>query len=146
MRQIHVRFGEGLRLEVEHAAHIGHVLTSLLLSAARGGLGNLGTEDLPLLREAFVDGVVLAGVSHDCCTRLDEAHTGGQAGSCVRDAGLVPGTDPLVEPDNVGDDGRYLVFQELDVALLKLVSRPFLLFYRESLLLLLSVRLHLLIN
>ena len=144
MWQLHVRFGEGLRLEVEHAAHIGHVLTSLLLSTARGGLGNLGTEGLPLLREAFVDGVVLAGVSHDCCTRLDEAHTGGQAGPCVRDAGLVPGTEPLVEPDNVGDDGRYLVFQELDVALLKLVSRPFLLFYREPLLL--SVRLHLLIN
>ena len=141
MWQLHVRFGEGLRLEVEHAAHIGHVLTSLRLSAARSGLGKLGTEGLPLLREAFVDGVVLAGVSHDCCTRLDEAHTGGQAGSCVRDAGLVPGTDPLVEPDNVGDDGRYLVFQELDVALLKLVSSPFLLFYREPLLL--SVRLHL---
>ena len=64
-RQLHVIFGEGPRLEVEHAAHIVHVLQGSRLGASRGRLSELGTEGLPLLREGFVDGVVIFCDSHD---------------------------------------------------------------------------------
>ena len=144
-RHHHVFFGEGLLLEVEHAAHIVHVLPGQRLGAGRGGLSKLVTEGLPLRHDCFVDRVVLAGDFHDAKAGLDEAHASVEATPCIRDAGLVILGEPPLEALNVGYDGRYLVSQEFDVLLLNLVSRPFFLFFRQPLLLR-SLLYHLLIN